>query len=149
MRITLDTNVLVSAFIAKHGHSANLLELALAVEVVELVLSEPILEELEDVLLRDEVCSRFQYAPQDIRRIVGTLRRSARIVSPTSKFVVIREDPKDDVILNTAYDGGAEYIVSGDSDLLKLRRFKGIRIVTPKQMMAIVSSKFPEFVFRL
>jgi putative PIN family toxin of toxin-antitoxin system len=148
MRISLDTNVLVSAFIAKHGHSANLLELALTVEVVELVLSEPILRELEDVLLRDEVRSRFSYTQQDIRKIVSTLRRSARIVSPTTKFVVIREDPKDDVILNSAYDGDAEYIVSGDSDLLKLKRFKGIMIVTPKQMMEIISRKFPEFVFR-
>jgi putative PIN family toxin of toxin-antitoxin system len=148
MRITLDTNVLVSAFIAKHGHSANLLELALTVEVTELLLSEPILQELEDVLLRDEVRSRFSYTQQDIRKIVGTLRRSARIVSPTSKFVVIREDPKDDLILNTAYDGNAEYIVSGDSDLLKLKRFKGIRIVTPKQMMEIISRKFPELFFR-
>lgn len=148
MRITLDTNVLVSAFIAKHGHSANLLELALTVEVIEMVLSEPILRELGDVLLRDEVRSRFSYTQQDIRKIVGTLRKSAKIVSPTSRFVVIKEDPKDDVILNTAYDGNAEYIVSGDSAMLKLRRFKGIRIVTPKQAMDIISRKFPEFFFR-
>jgi len=148
MRITLDTNVLVSAFIAKHGHSANPLELALTVEVIEMVLSEPILRELGDVLLRDEVRNRFSYTQQDIRKIVGTLRKSAKIVSPTSRFVVIKEDPKDDVILNTAYDGNAEYIVSGDSAMLKLRRFKGIRIVTPKQAMDIISRKFPEFVFR-
>lgn len=149
MRITLDTNVLVSAFIAKHGYSANLLELVLTTEVIELTLSEPILQELGDVLLRDEVRSRFSYARQDVRKIVGTLRNSARIVSPTSNFVVIREDPRDDLILNTAYDGNAEYIVSGDSHLLKLKRFKGIRIVTPKQAMNIISGKFPEFVFRL
>ncbi len=148
MRITLDTNILVSAFIAKHGYSANLLELALTVEVIELVLSEPILRELGDVLLRDEVRNRFSYTQQDIRKILGTLRKSARLVTPTSRFVVVREDPKDDVILNTAHDGNAEYIVSGDSDLLKLRRFKGISIVTPKQMMDIISRKFPEFIFR-
>ena len=148
MRITLDTNVLVSAFIAKHGHSANPLELALTVEVIEMVLSEPILQELGDVLLRDEVRNRFSYTQQDIRKIVATLRKSAKIVSPTSRFVRIKEDPKDDVILNTAYDGNAEYIVSGDSAMLKLRRFKGIRIVTPKQAMDIISRKFPEFVFR-
>jgi len=54
MRITLDTNVLVSAFIAKHGHPALLLELAVTLEGIQLVLSEPILRELEDVLSRDK-----------------------------------------------------------------------------------------------
>lgn len=67
MRFTLDTNVLVSAFIAKHGYSANLLELALTVESIQLILSESILREFEDVLMRDEVRDRFSYTHQDIR----------------------------------------------------------------------------------
>jgi len=101
MSFALDTNILVSAFIAKYGHSANLLQLALTVEPIELVLSEPILQELEGVLSRDEVRSRFSYTNQDIRRIVNTLRKTARIVTVKSRFKVIREDPRDDIVLNT------------------------------------------------
>jgi len=149
MRITLDTNVLVSAFIARRGHSADLLELALTVESLELVLSKIILRELEDVLMRDEVKDRFSYTTQDVRRRVSALRKSAILIPVKSRFKVIREDPKDDIVLNTAYDGNADYIVSGDRDLLRVRRFRGIRIVNPRQMMDIISKDFPDFVMRL
>jgi putative PIN family toxin of toxin-antitoxin system len=147
--MTLDTNVLVSAFIAKHGHSANLLELVMTLENVELVLSTPILDEFENVLNRNEVKSRFEYTEHDIRKISIALKASARIVSLNSNFRVVKEDPKDDMVLNTSYDGHADYIVSGDNHLLKLGSFKGIKIVNPKRMMSILSKKFPEFVFHI
>jgi len=148
MRFTLDTNVLVSAFIARHGHSANLLELALTLESIELILSETILRELEDVLTGDEVRERFSYTHQDVRKRVSALRKSAIIVPVRSRCKVVKEDPKDNIVLNTAYDGKAHYIVSGDKHLLKVRRFKGIRVVNPKQMMDIISKEFSVFVLR-
>lgn len=147
MRITLDTNVLVSAFIAKHGHSADPLELSLTVESLELVLSDGILEEFEDVLMRDDVRRRFAYTRQDIKKTARTLRNLSKLVSPKSKFHVVRDDPKDNVILNCAHDGDADYIVSGDSHLLKLGRFRDIKIVSPKKMMDIISREFPELIF--
>lgn len=147
MRITLDTNVLVSAFIAKHGHPAVLLELAVTLEGIQLVLSEPILKELEDVLSRDEVRGRFTYSAKDIREIVRRITRSAEILRPKSKFKTVKEDPKDDVVLNTAHDGKADYIVSGDNHLLKLRKFRGIRIVNPKEMLDILGRSFPELIY--
>src|SRR3990167_7373454 len=112
MRITLDTNVLVSGFIAKRGNPALLLELAVTLEEIQLVLSEPILMEFEDVLSREEVRARFTYTEQAIRQIVRSMRLSAEILRPKSKFRVIRDDPKDDVVLNTAHDGNVDYIVS-------------------------------------
>ncbi len=147
MRITLDTNVLVSAFIAKHGHSADLLELSLTVESLELVLSDEILEEFEGVLMRHDVRRRFAYTRQDIKKTAATLRNLSKLVSPKSKFHVVRDDPKDNVILNCAHDGDADYIVSGDSHLLKLGRFRDIKIVSPKKMMDIISREFPELIF--
>jgi predicted nucleic acid-binding protein len=71
------------------------------------------------------------------------------MVPVESRFRVVKDDPKDDVILGTAYDGEAEYIVSGDRHLLKMGRFKGIRIVNPKQMMKILARKFPQLVLNL
>jgi len=149
MRITPDTNVLVSAFIAKHGRSADLLELALTVQLIRLVLSDSILREFSDVLMRAEVRSRFAYTYKDVKRIVNALRESAEVILPKSTFKVVKDDPKDNVILNTAHDGHADYIVSGDMHLLKLGSFKGIKIVNPKRMIDIIYSEFPNFVFRL
>jgi putative PIN family toxin of toxin-antitoxin system len=149
MRITTDTNVLVSAFIAKQGHPASLLEAILTLEDMHLILSRPILRELGEVLMREEVTARFPYTERDVDILVNTLSRSAKIAQIKSHFKIVKEDPKDNIIVNTAYDGKADYIVSGDGHLLRLGRFKGSRIVKPKQMLEIISRKFPEIVVRL
>ena len=62
MRIVLDTNVLVSAFISKDGNPAALLDVALTLPEIEVVLSEEILEEFGDVLSRRKVRERFHYS---------------------------------------------------------------------------------------
>ena len=98
MRVTFDTNVLVSAFIAKHGRPASLMQLAMTLETIELVLSNPILTEFEDVLMREEVRRRFSYTQQDVKSIVETLKKSARIIPLKSSFRVVKEDPKDNVM---------------------------------------------------
>jgi putative PIN family toxin of toxin-antitoxin system len=61
MRITLDTNVLVSAFISKTGYSARVLDIALTLEDVELVLSEEVVREFMQVMSRDELLIRFDH----------------------------------------------------------------------------------------
>lgn len=149
MRLTLDTNILVSAFVAKQGHSATILELALTLVDIELILSDPILDEFQDVLGRDEVRSRFAYTEQQVRQAVEGLRASAKLVSPSAKVSVVKEDPKDNVILSTALSGKADYIVSGDKHLLDLGKYRGIRIVNPRGFVQVLSKKFPEFIFFL
>jgi len=146
MRIVLDTNVLVSAFISKLGHSAKTLDLASMFEEIQLVLSDPILCEFKNVLSREEVKARFNYSTQDIESFAKSIKDTSTIVKIKSDFKVIKEDPKDDIVLNTAYDGKAEYIVSGNRHLQNLKRFKGIKIVNPKQMMKVITRRFGEFI---
>lgn len=144
MKVTLDTNVLVSAFISKQGQPAAILDIALTFPEIELVLSEPILGEFRDVLSRQEVRERFEYSDGDIEQFVGAIRDASTIVKPSSNLKVVSEDPKDDIIISTACDGKSDYIVSGDHHLLRLRRFRGIRIVNPLTMLNIVRRRFGE-----
>lgn len=146
MLITLDTNVLVSAFVSKAGHPALVLDVALTFERLELVLSKEILDELAEVLSRREATVRFGYSKRQIKQFASALRRVAKIVEIKSNFKVVKQDPDDDKILNTAMDGRADYIVSGDQHLLALRRFRGIRIVSPRQMLEIIRSRFGEVI---
>jgi predicted nucleic acid-binding protein len=53
----------------------------------------------------------------------------------------VKEDPEDDMVLRTAYDSKADYIVSGDKHLLSLREFKGIRIVSVNEMLKILEGR--------
>ncbi len=74
----------------------------------------------------------------DIARIRRALQTDAVIVSPNAHVEVIRDDPDDDRILECALDGGADYVVSGDHYLLELRRYRAIRMVTPREFLAIL-----------
>jgi putative PIN family toxin of toxin-antitoxin system len=128
VRVVVDTNILVSALIY-HG-KPHILVLKL-LEGHTVILSRQMLAELADVLTRD----KFAVKTSQVDRFLAVLVRKSKVVTPSSRFKIISEDPDDDVVLNTAYAGKAEYIVTGDRHLLALREFKRIKIVKVAQML--------------
>ena len=56
--------------------------------------------------------------------------QSTEIVTVKSNFQVVIADKKDDIIIDTAYDGEADMIVTGDKHLLEIEAFKGIKVTT-------------------
>ncbi len=135
MRILFDTNNLISAAIAK-GKPRKLLLKALANEF-EFISSNEMLGELENVIGRP----KFRLSSFEKYKFVNTVRKTAEIVKVRSSFDVVKDDPDDNKILNAAYDGKVDYIVSGDSDLLSLKEFKGIKIVTASEMLMILEGE--------
>jgi len=137
MKVVLDANVLVSALI-KSGQSRKLLSKIIE-KKVQLVLSRGILEEFlevtEDPRIKKYVDENDVIA---FLRVVGSIATTVKV---RSKFKMVKEDPDDDVILRTTYDGKAVFIVSGDKHLLSLREFRNIRIVTVNQMLEILERK--------
>ena len=122
MRVVVDTNILVSALI-KRGKPRKLVLKLLEAHTV--ILSRQMLAELADVLTRD----KFMITSSQFESFLSGLVRKSKIVSAGSRFKVISEDPDDDVVLNTAYNGKADYIVTGDRHLLSLKEFKRTKIV--------------------
>lgn len=131
MNVVLDTNVLVSALI-KTGKPRQLF-LKITEERIQLILSRSILKEFSEVA--DDPRIR-KYVDQDdiiaFLRIVGSV---AKIVKVKSRFKVVKEDPDDDAVLRTAFDGKADCIVSGNNHLLSLGAFRGIRILTVDELL--------------
>ncbi len=134
MRVLLDTNVLVSALIKK-GKPRILLDSALA-EHHKLIISRPIVEELSKVLA-DKRIRRYVTA-EDAAAFIRLLAASSMTVDTRSRFSILHTP--DDVILWTAYDGQAELIVTGDGHLLSLGSFKGIKIVSVSDAVALLST---------
>jgi putative PIN family toxin of toxin-antitoxin system len=132
LRVVLDTNVLVSAIISD-GKSRQLLRKGIANQFT-IITSDLILRELATVLRRP----KFKTSEEEINRIILALGRVAQVVSVKSRFRVIKEDPKDNMIVETAYDGSADVIVSGDSHLLALQNFRGIKILTVQSMLELI-----------
>lgn len=93
-----------------------------------LLLSEPILTEIEDVLSRPEVISKLRMKPIEAGALIELVRRRSTRVTPAVAMTQSR-DPDDNKFLDCAVAGSADYIVSGDADLLSLREVQGIPIV--------------------
>jgi len=131
-RIVLDTNIFISAIIKK-GKPRNLLRMGIKGNY-SLITSNELLEEVTAVLNRP----RFKMTEDEVNRVVYGIIAISEMIPMRSKFKVVRNDPDDDVIVNTAYDGNADYIVSGDNDLLTIKNFRGISIVTVTEILAIL-----------
>ena len=132
--VVFDVNVLVSGLIVK-GKPWELWLKAEANEV-SLIISSEIISEFLSVISR----KKFEkyVTEDDIQSFLEALHQTAKIIIIKSTLKVVAVDPSDDVILRTAYDGKADYIVSGDKHLLSLGEFRGIRIVTIDEMLKIL-----------
>ena len=93
-----------------------------------LLLSEPIVAEVENVLSRPQVLEKLRTGPIAARAPLELLRRRAEFVQPTIALRLSR-DPGNDTFLECAVTGRADYIVSADADLLTLSAAQGIPIL--------------------
>jgi putative PIN family toxin of toxin-antitoxin system len=132
--VVIDTNVLISALI-NNGKPRKLVLKLLDEHTV--ILSSQMLAELTDVISRD----KFSATNSQIDRFISILVKKATMVSVRSIPKVILEDPDDDVVLVTALNGKAEYIVSGDKHLLKITNYNKTQIVSVNQFIQIIAKR--------
>ena len=132
MKVFLDTNVLVSA-VATRGLCADLFQVVLADH--ELILGATVLVELRRVLARKV---RLPRAP--IEELGAFLHAQAHIVTDAPLAVRLR-DPKDRPILAEAVAGGADVLVTGDSDLQQLGKSALIRVLSPREFWELLKSE--------
>ena len=133
-RVVADTNILVSA-LQFGGKPKQLLDLAADGQIV-LFTSEAILAETVRVL-RD----KFYRTPEWLAEADQQLRVIARLVEPTESLRVIEADPTDDRILECAVAAAAGVLVSGDTHLLSLGRFRGILIQRVAEFLSGVQTQ--------
>jgi putative PIN family toxin of toxin-antitoxin system len=129
----IDTNVLISALVG-HGKPKRLVLRLLQEHTV--VSSRDMLAELADVLTRPKFA---EIENSQINSLLTILARKSVLVDIKHPLKVVAEDPEDDVVLATAHEGKARYVVSGDRHLLRLKEFRGIEIVSVKQMLELLN----------
>ena len=133
MRYVFDTNVIVSSLLFENGNPSKAFRYAL--KYGEILLSLELLEELSDVLGREKF-NRF-VTSEERDEFLEIFVERAVLVEVIEKVQECR-DPKDDKILELALNGGAEYIVSGDKDLLVLNPFRDVKIITVEEFLRTV-----------
>ena len=137
IKAVFDTNVIASGVTAQSGSPHELLQ-AWRRGDVALITSKAIVDEVVEVLQRPFFREKRQINESDSARIKRLLMSDAVVVTPEIRLELVHDDPDDDRILECAVAGNADYIVSGDHHLLALRRYQGIRIVTPRELLTIL-----------
>jgi putative PIN family toxin of toxin-antitoxin system len=137
MRIVCDTNILVSA-ILYGGRPRDVLK-TLSAGQVRGFMSPALETELRGVLRRP----KFGVSESQLNFICETLAELFERVYPTQVPLAIDEDPADNAVLACALEADADSIVSGDSHLLALGRFQGIRIVRPADFLGRLGTASP------
>jgi putative PIN family toxin of toxin-antitoxin system len=94
-----------------------------------------LLAELKDALTRAHLKDRYHLTLTDIRDFVALLTTAGIVVSNPRKMSILLRDPDDLPVLACALTGEADYIVTGDNDLLELKSFEGIEILRPTQFL--------------
>jgi putative PIN family toxin of toxin-antitoxin system len=123
MKVVFDTNVLIAAFIS-HGTCAELLEYCICKHI--LVTSEAILREF-----REKLVQKFKFTHREAKDAEHLLRMKMYVVNPHLPIPKICRDPDDDVIIATALAGDCACIISGDLDLLDLKRVEDVDMISP------------------
>lgn len=129
MRVVADTNVIVSAML--WIGSPHRILVAAEDDRLTLYTSPALLRELTGVLTRPKFASRLRELQVSASELTADYARLACLVNPQRIRRVVANDPADDEVLACALAARAHYIVSGDSDLLRLRSFRGIVILSP------------------
>lgn len=119
MRVVLDTNVFISGLMLPDSVPGRIVATWRAGQF-ELVLSEPMLEEIARVLAYPKIARRLQWNEAKLARYVSLLRFEAELVDIADTPASVPNDPDDTPILATLIASAADCLVSGDDDLLSL-----------------------------
>lgn len=139
MRLVVDTNVVVSAFLWQ-GTPGRLLEMA-GEKQVRLFTSRVLLDELADVLGRKKLAKSVAATGLTVPQMLAAYRKVVTLVTARRLPQQVSPDADDDAVLAAAQAAKADLIVSGDrKHLLILKRFDGIPIVTAAQALAMAEA---------
>jgi uncharacterized protein len=129
MRVILDTNVFISAFIFG-GKIQNIFELLLD-DSFELVTCEELNNEILDKLI-----NKFKISETKFEIVISIFTKS--IDCKLKKIEKHTRDPKDDFLIQLAIESNADYLVSGDKDVLILKEISGTKIILPSEFLKLI-----------
>lgn len=139
MKAVLDTNVVVSGIIKEEGPAGQILRLLIQDRKFISITSLDILAEIREVLPRPKIRKYHGWTNEQIDAFV-TFLYAQSVVTEGKLAVKIARDPQDDKLLACATEGTADYLVSGDEDLLQIKVYEGTQIVSPADFLDILQS---------
>ncbi|MBI2523024.1 putative toxin-antitoxin system toxin component, PIN family [Candidatus Woesearchaeota archaeon] len=129
MKVTVDTNFLISATQWDYSVAHKLLKKFIISDAI-IFTTQDILDEAVEVLERD-----FEYNKNEAKNIIEKILLFANLVEPKQKIEIIKDDPDDNKVIECAVESSSDYILTYDKHLLKIKKYKGIRIIKPEEIL--------------
>lgn len=137
VRAVLDANVYISAAVRAEGPPGQIIERFLRGGSFEIVMSQAIVDEVLRALNYPK--GRKYIRPQlDAELWFEDIVVLAHFVAGDRQFAGVSRDPNDDKYIEAAIEGRAQFLVAGDADLLELKEYESIRIVTPRAFLDLL-----------
>ena len=137
IRAVIDTNILVSGSIKRGSPPAQVLQAWRKGKFI-LVSSKSILNEFSKVLNYRKIKTKYHLKKKDIEEILFALYLGSDLTLDKIKVKIITQDPEDNKFIACALEGHADYIITGDEHLLKVKEYKGIKIVTAREFLKAI-----------
>lgn len=131
MRVVLDTNIFVSGIFFRPSNPGKILDLWLG-HKFDLIISGPLYKEILET--SQKIAERLEARPTLFLKLEETLKEYAYYIFVEPQTHLCR-DVKDNLVLDTAVQAGANFIVTGDKDLLILKSYQNIPILTPAEFL--------------
>ena len=131
MKVVIDTNIFISGIFWKGASNKVIINWKEGkfILVTSLEAVSEIIKVLKDFKIR--------LSDDMIRKWIDLIVRNSIIVEPKERINIVKDDQKDNIFIETAVAGNVDYIISQDSHLLKLKEFRGIKIITPEEFNAL------------
>ena len=129
-KVVIDTNVWVSGLVFG-GNPRDILQQFIKEEIV-VIISEEVITELHRIIIQ-----KFSLLKPGLKLLEESIRKDSTLVHLGDYTVNASRDSDDNKIIETAVIGGADYIISGDEDLLSIVQYKDIKIINPSEFLKL------------
>ncbi len=133
MKVVLDTNVIIASF-ASRGLCHSVFELCL--DRFEIIISSHLIDEVQTKLSK-----KLKLPPELIRDVIDFLSENATLIGVDEAPPDICKDPEDAKLLALAQKSGAPYLITGDKDLLAIKKYASSKILSPRQFWETVKKQ--------
>jgi len=140
IRAVVDTNILISGLISPFSYPREIEKRWRDGEFV-LVTSREIIKEINRVLYLPRIQGKYHLTEYDIQVFILTLMNKSDYVAERLTIKGVAPDPGDDKIISCAVEAQADFIVTGDKDLLQLGEYNGIKIINAETFIKVLEQK--------
>lgn len=140
LRAVLDTNIFVSGLKDSKTPPGQILQLWKKNQFI-IITSPQLLAEIHEVLMRPPILSLLKQTPTIVDKFIKFLIQRTFVTEGKLEIDVLKNDPDDNMVLATAIEGQAAYLVTGNTKHFPFEEYQGVKIVKPQEFIATLNNQ--------